>query len=225
MPRPSNFTDRQKAELFVRDCATCAYTGRNLWLLDHGCHPHYQVDWADHLVPVSNGGLSSLENGVCASWAANYRKSNRENTHVVHFVRGAPTAAYLREGNKLTAGLKRYFKGFSTLHYSDWYFNRALFRLWLGVVFLSRKGSTRTRDDTYYAKASFTILKKWKRIVTTEKVSSLEKRGLMPVRITPEHQLLLSVRYAMSVQEIRTIMGQLLPHFLAHVSRKNRGRG
>ena len=62
----TNFTDRQKAEIYTLDRATCAYSGRNLWLLDHGIDGKYIVDWAEHIKPASKSGKSNLENGVCA---------------------------------------------------------------------------------------------------------------------------------------------------------------
>ena len=74
MPRTSNFTDGEKAVLFALGKAMCAYTGRNLWILDYGADPNYQPDWADHVVPVSKGGASTLDNGVCACVEANSDK-------------------------------------------------------------------------------------------------------------------------------------------------------
>lgn len=217
MARPSNFTDRQKAELFVRDRATCAYTGRNLWLLHHGCDPYFQVDWADHLVPVSKGGLSTLQNGVCASWASNFEKGSRTETRSCLFVGGAPTRAFRRSGRRLPATVERQFRTFARLHSSDWYFNRALFRLWLGVAFLADSPCTRARDDAYYAKASFTILQRWKRLATIDRVPPLEQRGLAPKRSTPEQRLMLATREARSARDIRDLMDKLLPYFIARL--------
>lgn len=217
MARPSNFTDRQKAELFVRDRATCAYTGRSLWLLHYGCDPYYQVDWADHLVPVSKGGLSTIRNGVCASWASNFEKGNRTEARSCRFVGGAPTQSFLRSGRKIPTSVERQFKTFAALHSSDWYFNRALFRLWLGVAFLADGACTRSRGDAYYAKASFTILQRWKKLVANEKVPSLERRSLVPKRSTPDQRLMLQVREAESARDIRELMGRLLPYFIARL--------
>lgn len=33
--------------------------------------PVEKIDWADHIYPVSKGGLSTVENGICASWFQN----------------------------------------------------------------------------------------------------------------------------------------------------------
>ncbi len=40
MARPRDeFTDRQKAEIFVRDRALCCFSGKSLWALDYGAGP------------------------------------------------------------------------------------------------------------------------------------------------------------------------------------------
>jgi hypothetical protein len=182
MTRASNFTDQQRAELFVRDRATCAYTGRNLWLLDHGADPYYQVDWADHRIPVAREGRSTLSNGVCAGWSANFDKRDRQDSHICFFLRGAATAAYLKTHAALPRLVERQFQRFSRLHYSDWYLNRALFRLWLGIAYLSEENCPRSRDDIYYSRASFRILARWRRIAERESVPAVEARGLAPRR-------------------------------------------
>src|SRR5207302_7983136 len=107
MPRASNFTDRQKAELFVRDHATCAYTGKSLWLLDYGADPYFEVDWADHRRPVARGGTSTLANGVCASWGANFAKSDSLKRHACMFRFGRATPAYLRDHGSVPLRMQR----------------------------------------------------------------------------------------------------------------------
>ena len=81
MPRPSNFTDAQKAELYVLHRAFCVYSGEKLWALDTVASPYFTIDWVDHIHPVSRGGLSTIENGVCASWFHNKKK--RDTTDAV----------------------------------------------------------------------------------------------------------------------------------------------
>ncbi len=67
MARASNFTDAQKARLFVLHRATCVCIGDKLWILDGGPDCNVPIDWADHVVPVAKGGLSILDNGVRAA--------------------------------------------------------------------------------------------------------------------------------------------------------------
>ena len=59
------FTDNQKAEIFVRDAATCGFSGISLWFLDNGIKSNWQVDWVDHIKPSASGGGAEIENGIC----------------------------------------------------------------------------------------------------------------------------------------------------------------
>jgi len=47
----TEFTDNQKAKIFSRDRATCAFSGISLWFLDLGIRSNWQVDWVDHILP------------------------------------------------------------------------------------------------------------------------------------------------------------------------------
>jgi hypothetical protein len=225
MPRLSNFTDRQKAELFVRDRATCGYTGKSLWLLDYGADPYFDPDWADHVVPVAKGGQSALANGVSACWSANREK--RDSTgdkHACLFLGGKPTPAYFRAhtlgGSEnarkvLPPELRQQVERFSRLHYSDWFFNRALFRLLLGIAYLSEKGCTRTRDDVYYARAGLRVRLAWERLARRHAVPALEERGLSPKRPSADQSIMLSIRDQTSADGIRSLMRRLLPIYSA----------
>jgi len=218
VPRASNFTDRQKAELLVRDHATCAYTGKSLWLLDYGADPYFEVDWADHRRPVARGGTSTLANGVSASWGANFAKGDSLKRHACMFRSGRATPAYRRiHGDSVPLPLQRQLARFSRLHYSDWYFNRALFRLWLGVAFLAAKDSGRTRDDAYYCRAAFRMLEQWRRITEGHAIPSLETRGLIPRRLRPDQRLMLNVRGVESIAGIAAIMRKLVPFYAARL--------
>ena len=217
MARASNFTDRQKADLFVRDHATCAYTGQNLWMLDHGVDPDYQIDWADHLIPVSKGGTSTLENGVCASWLANYDKLDKTSGGECLYRAGVATPTYFETRKSLSTEMATQFARFSRLHYSDWYFNRALFRMWLGIRYLSEKDNARSRDDAYYASASLKSISSWRSMISKESVLSLESRGLAPLLPTEDQKIMLRLREAISTGDIIVILKRLLPAYMAKV--------
>lgn len=217
VPRASNFTNRQKAELFVRDRATCAYTGRSLWLLDGGADPHFEVDWADHIVPVSQGGESTLTNGLCAGYQANSEKRDIVGMHPFRFRRGRPTREYFRTRKALSQKLIRQFERFSRLHYSDWFFNRAVFRLLLGVLFLSEKGCTRSRDHNYYARAALRMQVAWRRITKKEEVPSLEARGLAPRRPSFDQRSLLTIREESTVEGLLRMMRRLVRPYSARL--------
>lgn len=217
MTSAKNFTDRKRADIYVRDRATCGYTGKNLWLLDYGADPYYQIDWADHRVPVARGGKATLANGVCAGWSANFDKRDRTDSHICWFISGQPTPAYLETHLKLPHRIEQQFRRFSRLHHSDWYFNRALFRLWLGIAYLSEEGCTRVRDDLHYARSSYRIIGKWMRITKRQAVPSLEARGLVPRSLSRDQRLMLSIRKAKSVSDVRRLMRQLLPFYVARL--------
>ena len=118
MARSSNFTDKQKAELFVLHKATCAYSGENLWMLDYGADPYHQIDWADHVVPVSKGGKSTIANGVCAGWLHNYNKSDKSaDDHPCFFRGGQPTEHYFRLSDTRRSEIDRQMNRFAQLHY------------------------------------------------------------------------------------------------------------
>ena len=51
----TEFTENQKAEIFSRDRATCAFSGISLWFLDVGIGSNWQVDWVDHILPSAAG--------------------------------------------------------------------------------------------------------------------------------------------------------------------------
>jgi len=210
MPRSSNFTDAQKAELFVRDRATCVYSGTPLWVLDYGASAMFHIDWADHILPVARGGKSTLANGVCAWSEVNYWKGAKIETHRPWFRRGEPTAAYLKDHGVVSRSMRRQLKTFSQLHESDWFFNRALFRLMLGVRFLAEKDCPRTRDDLYYARAALKMRTEWERRSRTG-VASLEDRGLVPAELRADQRIMLAIRNETTVDGIQRRMRRLVP--------------
>lgn len=168
---------------------------------------YFIIDWADHIRPVARGGLSTLENGVCASWSYNSEKRDKTDVPPFLFFEGRPAQA----GQKLEPSMRRYLERQSRLHHSDWYFNRALFRLLLGVDYLDNGVGVRSRDDKYYASAALKAAQKWRQIVFRESVATLEERGLVLPRPSRGHQLLLSVREATSVADLLRIMRACLP--------------
>ena len=215
----TNFTDIQKARIYERDLATCAFSGKSLWLLDSGASGSYMPDWADHIVPASKGGTSSIENGICASWLYNYNKSTNVGANIYLFYSGLPTADYFRVHDVIPEEIAARIRRFSTLHYSDWYFNRAIWRLGLGLRWLhdsrSLSGAERKRDNVYYAKASFNIIRDWQKITKVEDVPSLEERGLVPRPLYDDQMQLLRIREAPSHEFVLETMQQLLPYHAA----------
>ena len=218
MTRASNFTDAQKAQLYVLHRATCVYSGVKLWILDGGASPDFTIDWADHVYPVAKGGLSTLENGVCASWYHNKEKRDKTEVPAFLFYAGKATKRFYKLNKTLPRKMAHYLNRLSKLHYSDWYFNRAIFRMLLGVDYLHNGVGVRIRDDLYYASATLKAIEKWRKIVSREMVATLEERGLVPVKPSIDKQLLLNVRESLSVRDIRVTMKKLLPIYAANAN-------
>jgi hypothetical protein len=169
------------------------------------------------MVPVAKGGKSTLANGVAACWSANSEKSDSVDGRLPMFLGGEPTPAYLEVYSVLSPQLRQQFERFSRLHYSDWFFNRALFRLLLGIHYLAEKACTRARDDLYYSRAAFRIRLVWKKIVSNENVPSLEMRGLAPAAPTVDQRIMLTIREETSVEGIRSMMRDLVPSYYAQL--------
>lgn len=215
MPR-TNFTDKQRAEIFLLDRATCSYSGRSLWIADYGIDPSYQIDWADHLVPASRGGKSSVENGAAAAWLYNYlRGSDRQRLLLYH--RGLPTPEHTVFNGVLQKDIADRLRKFRKLDISDWFLNRAMWHIWIGVVFEydRRQGFKRSRDFHYYARASLNSLTKWRRLMDQSSIASLEQRSLYPTDPEPDQLVVLQVRQATSTSSLIELMKQLFPVYRA----------
>ena len=225
MCQRANFNDTQKAQIYIRDRATCAFSGRNLWLLDHGADPWYHIDWVDHVLPASRGGAATLENGVCVSWYLNWLKRASNAAHACLFRDGKPTADFFYIHGTLSEKLANQLRRFVTLVPSDWYLNRALWRLSLGVEWLLDNGKvgggTRTRDDQYYAKAALKALLAWRKQSEIEGSASVETRGLAPTHPADDQAILLDTRFADSERKLRKLMKELLPYYAANTSAWN----
>lgn len=216
-----NFTDFQKAQIYTNDLATCAFSGKNLWLLDSGVAGTYMIDWADHIIPLSKGGTSTLENGVCSSWLYNYNKGTNVGANIYLYRAGLPTSYYFLIHDIVPVELSKRWQRFANMHYSDWYFNRAIWRLGLGLQWLhdssSLCGAASKRNHIYYAKAAFNAIKTWKKITEFEKLPSLENRNLVPSPLFDDQKYLLRLRLAPSYEFILDMMQQLLPYHAANV--------
>jgi len=210
-----------KAEIFCRDRATCSFTGANLWILDHGARWGWSEDWVDHEKPLKRGGKSVRENGVCASWKANQRKSANGRDRQYWFYHGHPTRHYFYEQGAISKELSEQLKRLSRLQPSDWYFNRAIRQLLHALD--SRYWNTHhDRDDEYYLKSCLGFLTDWRkaRLVDIDK-RSLEKRGVLKRPLTEDMRLMLKLRKAITLDEVKAIAGQLGPIYRANVNAFN----
>jgi hypothetical protein len=210
----TNFSDEQRAEIFVLDRATCSYSGRSLWIADYGIDLGYHIDWADHIVPASRGGKSIVENGAAASWLYNYLRGNGRQ-RLVFFRRGLPTAEHAIHVGVIDPAVAANLQRFRALHVSDWYLNRAMWHVWIGMTleYQRQQGLRRSRDYNYYAGAALKCLTKWRRLAENDSVASLEQRRLAPPNPEADQQQLLEVRQSTSSRSLVEMMKDLFPSY------------
>ena len=192
--RRSNFTDPQRADIFVRDRATCAFSGISLWVFDHGVSPWTPMDWVDHVVPCALGGTATLDNGVCATHMHNGRKGSSGLDSWYLFRNGRPTALHVTmhglPGERMSEALTRR----AALERADWYLNRALYNAFIGldwrfdVEFLDSRPK---RDDEYWFRSARRRLADYRR---RHEGGSIEARGLLPPGGAHGNELLLGLR-------------------------------
>jgi hypothetical protein len=102
---------------------------------------------------------------------------------------------------------------FRRAHASDWYLNRAMWRVFHGAWWdpSARRPSGKPfiRDSVYYANAALKAVREHRRMAVG--VPSLEKRGMMFDDYNEDSRLLLSIREMDSVAEILACMEKLKP--------------
>ncbi len=216
MPNASrnHFTSRQRAEIYVRDRATCAFSGKSLWALDHGATPLWQADWVMS-VPVRGRSAEATAAGVCVSDLFRRRQKGEGREPVVFFREGRATADYLYFLGIVPEEVSRSMRRLSKLHSSDWYFNRAVVNTMLAVEdrWLRRRGRQYRRDTQHFARAALRALEAWRKEATRAGVQTLEARGIAPKSPSPDQQLLLGLREAQSLADVTRIVNALVPYY------------
>ena len=176
----TNFTDRQKARIYVRDRATCSFSGLSLWLPDRGVSSTYLSDWVDHVVPSARGGLATLDNGVCASNIHNADKGNRGGTTTYLFREGRITWEHVESIGAPSEALLADLERRAALVESDWYLNRAIEKaldaFWWRAE-LELHGWRCKRDDVYWFRTGW---KKFGTYLRTRPEKTAIDRGLVP---------------------------------------------
>jgi hypothetical protein len=204
------FNDLQKAEIFARDRALCAYSGASLWLADFGSAPA-SIDWVDHIQAVSRGGASAIENGVCASFLYNWVKRDHDRS-VLLFRAGRPTADYYTFFGAVRPDTAAHLVKFRNLHSSDWYANRTLFQVRkasAGISARRRDGEKFSRGVEYYSSAAMRFLDRWHRY--SDGQPSLRARKLLPQRPSEDQLLLLSALEATTATQVKRIIKEFEP--------------
>ncbi len=199
--------------MFALERATCSYSGASLWILDYGADPDYAIDWADHVVPASRGGESTLENAALASWIHNYVRGANTMRPLFLLDRGRPTRDFYLLHPALSAELAAQLARFSRLHPTDWYLNRGLWHVWLGSQYLlARDGGTLYRRDTRYrAVCALKQLRKWRKMTQEQSVASVAERGLLLEPVGWDQRALLAAAALDSESELEALMHELFP--------------
>lgn len=209
------FTDAQRAKIFVRDRATCCFSGANLWLLDAPLRPGFERDWVDHIKPAARGGKTEESNGVCASHTFNAKKRHNTADHAYLFERGLPTWRYFSLFGTLPPAQVERLTRLARLVEADWYFNRAV-----GLVLLSfdqrcrlaRYEERPQRDDQYWVRAAYRKIAEFQQCPGD---STMEARGLVP---TPNdmQQAWLGLRQSASPQQFAAALKPLFATYQAN---------
>lgn len=173
------FSEIQKASIYARDRATCAFSGISLWILDNGIRPNWEMDWVDHVRPSAAGGDASLGNGVCASNTFNAKKRDNTSDNVMFFEEGKISESYIRVFGLPPQSVLDQLNRLKYLEPADWFFNRCIGNVFVGLDWrcdLEFKGVRYKRDDMYWFKAG------WKRLQVFQRKrpqKTIESRGLV----------------------------------------------
>lgn len=220
----TEFSNRQKAEIFVRDRATCAFSGKSLWILDYGASPTYDVDWVDHIKPSMRGGTNATENGICASSFFNAKKRDNSSDNQYFFMAGKPTEHFFRVYEEVPEKIAGNLRRFSKLEQGDWYFNRALSYLLFAIEWLTAKeqGTEYKRGIPYYAGAALRMLRDWRRIAPRSDAETFTERKLVPRNLKDDQAMMLTLAGIESEEEFDKLTHQLYPYYRAseHVIRE-----
>lgn len=225
MPVPATrkrteFTDKQKAEIFVRDHATCAFSGLSLWVLDYGASPTFEMDWVDHVKPAMSGGKSTVENGICASYFFNQKKKDNGSDNQFFYRDGWPTQTFFDVYEEIPERIAQNLRRLEALETSDWFFNRALNHLLIAVDWLYEKarGVRYKRDVRYYAKAALKKLQFWRDTATRPEPDSFFERGLVQPPLSPDQELMLTLTDVTDIEGFSRLAKKLLPFYRVHVN-------
>ena len=175
----TNFTEKQKAQIFVRDRATCAFSGLSVWLFDQGIRPNIEIDWADHIVPSARGGTSDLSNGVCASSFFNIKKRDNGSDNKFFFLNGRVTENYVTVYGVAPSYILADLERRKSLVSIDWYVNRTVASTFFAFGWrckLEFYNKRYVRDDAYYYKSAFKRLNRW---IKDKETPSIEQRNLI----------------------------------------------
>jgi hypothetical protein len=184
--------DKLRAAVFARDKGICAFSGLSLWVLDYGTAPFWHMDWADHVRPISRGGVNAIDNLVCASAFYNHKKRNNTNDQSYLFRDGAPTETFYWTHGDLSAEQMDTLARHACLTESDWYFNRALCNVLLALD-VDWKAANVARKPKYWLDAAQRHLVAWRRSSGGVGDKSFLQRRLVRYPKAPDVRLMLAL--------------------------------
>jgi hypothetical protein len=211
----TEFTENQKAEIFVRDRATCAFSCVSLWLLDYGIRPNRQIDWVDHLRPSVSGGKADLDNGICVSHTFNAKKRGNASDNICFVKHGEITKDYIWMFGCPTQNLLAQLKRLKHLEVSDWYFNKCIDNIFEGLTWrceVEFKDVRYKRDDMYWFGSG------WKRLTKFQKKKgrSIKERGLIMTPNPFGSELLLELEEIYEAEDYAQWIERIYPVFRAN---------
>lgn len=220
----AEFSDRTKAEIFARDQALCCYTGMSLWLLDYGAAPAIG-DSVDHVIVASQGGGNDADNGVLCNSYSNFSRNNGPRGFCLFHFALPCYDAFVMHGT-IPSHVTDHYKRFRSLHYSDWYVNRAI----IGIRFAAQPleehrrvdGKSLVRGREYHRKAALKRLDEWRAVVASKNPGSLADRGLLPLSRGPDHEILIEGLEATTLADVAATAKKLEPYLTASFDALNR---
>jgi hypothetical protein len=200
--------DRREAEGFVRDRALCPYTGKNLWLFDYGAAPELGERTADDATFAGERAAAPDD----ADQAIPPRR-------IYVFDEGfwRRDAFWIFDGAR--EPIVEHMRRFAALRISDWYVNRAIADI--------RRAATESNpialDDFWspegargqLCRAALARLAQWRALAQAEEPGSLERRGLLPREMGPDHAILLECLRAETVEDLVAAAFLLSPYVAA----------
>jgi len=175
----TQFTDNQKAEIYSRDRATCAFSCISLWMLDIGIRPNWDMDWVDHIKPSSSGGGAKLQNGICASSVFNAKKKNNAADNVYFLKDGHLSEDYILVFGTPPKDLVEQLARLKNVEPCDWFFNRCLANTFIGF---NNRCESELYDTEYKRGDSYWFAAAWKRLQIFNKkrpTQNFRQRGLL----------------------------------------------
>lgn len=217
----SNFSDITKAQIYARDKGICAFCGTDLWTIRLGTCLFAKTDWTDHILPSSRRGDNAIENGMCLCNSCNQKKGANTRDKEYFFSEGKPTWDYLQRFDQLNPIVEATLQANAQLHWTDWYFNKAVTSLGIAVANLwdTRCGfSPYVRGPEDWARAALRKYAVWKTLAQREQVPSLRKRGLLLYPLRDEQKRILKALESTDEDEFLRRCRLLLPHFAGHLA-------